>query len=130
MRALSAGKRVSRNQLLAIQARDNLPVGLYLTLLHQAIITGKFPIFDEHGNPTGISQELRVDQRMDLLKDLLNRALPALPKEISVTTDTDPNAESAVEARTLASLSDEELKQVVDASFEVLRADPNAAPRQ
>lgn len=130
MRGLSA-KRISRNQLLAVQARDNLPVGQYLSMIHDAILTGLLPIFEIDprtgvATPTGKSQELRVDQRLDLAKDMLNRALPALPKEITVTTEADADAHSALEVKAIEALSTEELKQVVDASFEVLRARPAA----
>lgn len=85
--------RLGKDQLIAEEARRNLPVAHYLFMLDMAARTGLMPILDDRGKPTGVNQELNTLQRIDIAKYLINKVLPEVPKEVyHVVSPTEANA--------------------------------------
>jgi hypothetical protein len=70
------------------ELRACLHPGKYAELLHFAATTGKLATLDDMGNPTGLFDLLDSDQRIDLMKYLLNKIVPDAPRvEIHAEVD-------------------------------------------
>jgi len=69
-----------QNRLAEIEnIRANLPIAEYLVLVNQAIQTGRMPLLDRNGRPTGEFTDLEGKDRMNLLLKMIDKALPAKP---------------------------------------------------
>lgn len=108
--------------------RACLPIGDYIKLLHIAIVTGQMPVFDTDGVQV-IDQFTSVSarDRVELTKYMIDKAMPntgptKLPEE---ATAIDPNSADlgAMSAKDMTSLSEDELRQIVDADFTVSKGD-------
>lgn len=88
-----------------------LPADLYLTLIHIAATTGKLPKLDLAGNVVEF-EELTPDDRLDLLKRLMDKTV-ATPKAITVTsTVCDPETIAEAEVIDLETIPDDELRRL------------------
>lgn len=71
---------VARDRAAFVEsARRAIPIGTYLQMLNHAVLTGEMPIADPMtGQLTSQTDKITTDQRMDLAKYLINKALPDL----------------------------------------------------
>lgn len=60
-------------------ARRALPIGTYLQMLNHAALTGDLPVVDTvTGQLTSQTEKISSDQRLDITRFLINKALPDL----------------------------------------------------
>ena len=60
-------------------ARRALPVGTYLAMLNHAALTGELPVVDvATGQLTSKTEQISTDQRLDIARYLIDKAVPNL----------------------------------------------------
>jgi hypothetical protein len=116
--------RPTRSNFVA-ELRAALPIGLYLEVIHAAALTGQLPIFSydpatKKSTPTGQFQALTAQQQLDILRYLVDKVVPAAPKEIDVAVTETKN----VTAETIKSLTTEDLKRLVEPKVHAPALDP------
>lgn len=84
--------------------------GVYITLLHKAATTGKIPILDDDGRPTGTFDLLDVQQRIEVAKYLVNKIIPDAPR-IEMHAEVDP---ATLDTSDFASLPVAELLRIAN----------------
>lgn len=88
------------------ELRRAMPLNTYLFLMHQAATTGAVPVLDERGKPTGAVDTLKPQERIDTIKYLIDKTMPALKSADAPPPDND---EELLDATTTASLTTAEL---------------------
>jgi hypothetical protein len=78
--------------------------------MHTAVLTGALPIMDLNGQPTGEFQKVEVRDRMKMMTDLVNKAMPDRVEAPMLPED---NKASTVDVR---NLSIEELEALANAT--------------
>lgn len=73
---------------LVTEIRAMLDLSTYVRLLHEAALTGQLPIYSVNGRPTGQFQPLNAEQRMEVMKFMINKVVPDPPREIHTTATT------------------------------------------
>jgi hypothetical protein len=106
-------------------ARRAIPVNVYLSMLNHAVLTGDLPVVDtQTGQLTNTTEKISSDQRLELARYLINKALPDLQR-IEPTADDGLKDATAtnISLDDIATLPSDSLKALIEAQ-RVLSAVP------
>lgn len=112
--------------------RNHLPIGTYLAALHVAMMTGYLPTYvrDNTGNWVEEKKDAQTQiaitdrERIDLAKFLIDKVMPNHKQVEVIEAPKEGDIATAAESPSdLRHLSEDELRKIADASFEVIRAD-------
>jgi hypothetical protein len=105
--------------------RRAIPLGTYLFMMHQVTMTGHMPRFDEDGKPTGTTDVISPDKRIELMKYLTDKALPELPRE-TVTINLSAEDARHLTAKDIHALPASELRRIASGELSV-ETEPDGA---
>ena len=120
-RTLARAVRIQSREAAALRAenlRASLPLGQYLSLLHEAAVSGELPQLTRDGTPTGQSTPIAPTERMRLLQYLVDKAMPA-PAHPNESTPLDPTA-------ALRDLTPEQVRNLTLSELQQLLVPPTA----
>lgn len=106
--------------------RSQLPIQEYIRTLNIAALSGQLPTYDPHTGRMRADafEPLGVNQRLDLLRYLADKVMPALPPAQLAQDRDAPQASRAAMAERLAALTPEELSRMSGADLLALLASP------
>lgn len=111
------------------QARRALPIGTYLQMLNHAALTGELPTVDTlTGSLTNQTEKISTDQRLDITRFLINKALPDLIRVEPPQDDGLKDASSqTVSADDLRNLPTDSIRALIEAQ-RILASTPAPLP--
>lgn len=104
--------RVSTYVAKLERLRRGLPIDTYLALLDSAAVTGFMPQLTPHGKPTGNYEQVKLVDRIAILKALVDKGMPNRPEPAPLPEDV----ETSHAKIDVSKLEDEELEALIQSA--------------
>jgi hypothetical protein len=90
-----------------------MPVAEYTRMLHMGATSGVIPLYDATGTPTGTGERIPVATRLEILRYLTDKVLPA-PKPQTIGEEPPPLEVIAERSSILKHLTIDQLRSIRD----------------
>lgn len=113
------------------QCRRGIPIGSYIAMLNHAALTGEMPTVDTTtGAITNQTEKISVDQRLDITRFLINKAMPDLIRAEPAQDDGLKDASmDSVSADDLSKLPTDSIRALIEAQrILALAPSPSSVP--